>query len=549
MNKIKQRKILYIIFFATIFSILLCHSFTYLDPDFGWHLKIGQETIQEKSVPTIEKHVTILRGASWVDHEWLLNAAVYWFYDKLGYIPLSIFFAALALIFFILTIILARDNLAKGSDSTIFIILFVLLGLPGILGHLGVRLQEIGFLCFVLILLMIRNYENQRNWKILMLFPPFFILWANMHGSFLVGLFILLLWLGVMVLRKIFEHRKFVNFRTETFFVLPAAFSRRQIWTFALFVLLSFAATLLTPYGLKLHYFLADYWRNPAFSSQIQEWLSPFQFPFRYWQIFYISFFLGALFFFFFYRIITEISASNKIKLNFWYLLLSLIFIVLTLKSRRNFPFFFAVSLPIMVGFFSGIFDFNLDYIHKVFLTFPRFVKNSPVVIILLVLTLTILRTNFNSNPFQNYCSEYPCQALDYIKSKPEYKNLKIFNSYQWGGYLLWTWPEKEIFVDGRYPQHSLGSRSLIEEYADFFDSDKGLEKFSQYDIQLVLASRNNINYSSNWLEKIIFRIKQKDIDKMNISNSLLFLQQSDKYSLVYADEVADIYVLKNIER
>ena len=26
----------------------------------------------------------------------------------------------------------------------------------------------------------------------------------------------------------------------------------------------------------------------------------------------------------------------------------------------------------------------------------------------------------------------------------------RLFNAYDWGGYLLWAWPEEPVFVDGR---------------------------------------------------------------------------------------------------
>ena len=61
-----------------LFLAMLFHnSFSYLDPDFGWHYQVGQEIWQEKQVPLVENHIFPIAGKSWVDHEWLANLFIY----------------------------------------------------------------------------------------------------------------------------------------------------------------------------------------------------------------------------------------------------------------------------------------------------------------------------------------------------------------------------------------------------------------------------------------------------------------------------------------
>ena len=102
LKKISSLPIFWILFYLLLFSFLLCNSFSYLDPDLGWHLKVGEEIIQEKSVPSLEHYDYTLVGKKWVDHEWLLNIATFAVYDNFGYITLNIIFALLIIIILII---------------------------------------------------------------------------------------------------------------------------------------------------------------------------------------------------------------------------------------------------------------------------------------------------------------------------------------------------------------------------------------------------------------------------------------------------------------
>ncbi|PJA10525.1 hypothetical protein COX68_00270, partial [Candidatus Falkowbacteria bacterium CG_4_10_14_0_2_um_filter_41_15] len=83
---LKFKTIIWALFYILIFALLLKHSYAYLDPDFGWHLKTGQEIITTGQVPSINYVNYTLLGESWVDHEWLANAAVYWIFTNWGYL-------------------------------------------------------------------------------------------------------------------------------------------------------------------------------------------------------------------------------------------------------------------------------------------------------------------------------------------------------------------------------------------------------------------------------------------------------------------------------
>jgi hypothetical protein len=59
--------------------------------------------------------------------------------------------------------------------------------------------------------------------------------------------------------------------------------------------------------------------------------------------------------------------------------------------------------------------------------------------------TASVLPENVN---LQHFRETYPMGAVAYLEEKsPEGR---LFNSYNWGGYLLWTLPDYPVFIDGR---------------------------------------------------------------------------------------------------
>ena len=95
------KKILWILFYIFIFFFLLNNSFSYLDSDLGWHLKVGESIMYEQSVPHINYYNYTLQNTKWVDHEWLMDVIVFWMYQNLGYLWVNIFFALIVLILLI----------------------------------------------------------------------------------------------------------------------------------------------------------------------------------------------------------------------------------------------------------------------------------------------------------------------------------------------------------------------------------------------------------------------------------------------------------------
>jgi len=523
--------ILWIFFYFFIFTLLLKGSFGYLDPDLGWHLKAGEEIVKTGFVPDVNHYNYTFTGA-WVDHEWLSNLLVYEIYSHWGYIALSVLFALLIVGVLIILNIWAQRACPGAAPG--FIIFFQLFGVLASSPHFGVRMQEIGLVFLTLILLIIYHYNKHKNWKLLLALVPIMYLWACLHGSFLIGFAIFFIWIGVKVLEKFLSRyykRDWLDFSN--------VLKWREIMIFSGPVLLAIIATLLTPYKLKLYSFLNGY-KDNFYVGHIQEWLSQFHYPFQYRQLIYLALVLLAVFFYIYY------SRGNKRywRLDLWTLSLTALFVFLSFKSHRHFPLMFVATFGFLIGVFSRLFEIrnreNDPEKEKSWLK-KNWLRWYLLVCLVLAALLQLVRTDFTSSPFSSFRRHYPVGAAEFLKERPQYDSIRLFNDYGWGGYLIWKLPDRRLFIDGRLPQVEYQGHSYLEEYLSFFQPETDiLKKLESYNIGLILIPFKDKEIRAKRWEQILFGLSDRDLAGHNYLRD--YLVGSDAWQPIYYDRTAIIY-------
>jgi hypothetical protein len=205
----------------------------------------------------------------------------------------------------------------------------------------------------------------------------------------------------------------------------------------------------------------------------------------------------------------------------------------------------FVVSFPFLIKFFSDFFDLKKA---TVFEKITKKIYPKLILIILFLIIIIIFQTNkinFISNPFLSFPHHYPQGAVEFLKNNPQYNNLNLFNPYGWGGYLLWTLPERKIFIDGRLPQYQFADHSFLEEYFEFFEKEKVEKKLNQYNIKLVLLEVKKEKFKFNWFEKYILGLNEKEIEKEK-DHLKEYLENSKEWQMIYKDNISAIYVREN---
>ncbi len=541
--KIQFHHIIWAVFYAFLFALILNHSFLYLDPDLGWHLKSGQETAQTGSVPHINTINYTLNGERWVDHEWLANLGMHYVYTHWGYIVLSLIFAAIALLIFILLHRWIKKEFVTQPNPWLLMLL-ELVGLLTIIPHLGIRVQEITALSLLLLFLILYYYgKNKKIWTLFWLLPLFY-LWANLHGGFIIGPVILFLFLWAKLLEGLLK-----RFRPFSWIDFSQALTVKQLGLVFIFSILATATTLLTPYKLELFSFLGSY-GNTFYLNHIMEWLPQWSFPYVYWQFGFIATLLVLLVLWLIY----VIKGRRGWKINIWQTGIIIALMIMAIKSRRHFPLLFIASFPWLFWFLTEFLDIKSGYFQlKQKLT--KYLLPTFIIIVLVLSTAnTLLATNFHSQPFQSFCEDkynpedgglrYPCAALKFIKQWKDYDNYRLLNNFGWGGFFIWTWQEKQLFIDGRLPQAPYQGRSLLEEYWDFQVEATIPAALEKHQIEMVFIGDSQNKVKLNWLEKNFMLLNEAELN--NTRNYLReYLEQSPEWKRIYNDAISIIYVKK----
>jgi len=400
-----------------VFGLFWGLAWVRLDPDFGWHLQAGNY-IRQHGIPSHDLFTYSAAGFHWIDHEWGNDALVSWLYGLGGYGLLMSVFAGL-------------------WTATLWVVgrrvgwPVLLAAAVALLPYAGVR-PTIWSLLGLASLLQLTASRSRRA---LVAIPLLFIIWANLHGGFVIGL----AYLAYLAIRQ-----------------------RSRFWLGLL--ALSAAATLINPYAWQLYSEIGRTLFDRSLHNQINEWRPLFILPpsWAYCVLFLSGFWLLA-----------------RRKLANW-LSFSMLLLAATLAASRNLPLFVIASLSETDQRFQKM----RSLIPKQ-LEFPK--KLVLGLLIGLVSFELVYGLYVSYWPWQPRDANYPKTAVAYLQvhSCPGH----LFNDYNYGGYLIWQLPQTKVFIDGRMPswRGARGQKYLDIYYKILDDSHYRQAAFAQYNIRCVL--------------------------------------------------------------
>jgi hypothetical protein len=519
-----------ILLYGAIFTIFFGVAANSHDPDFGWHLLVGKEIVTTQSIPGPEHTLYPILGAHWIDHEWLSNALLYLTYSSGSYgdVWLYLFFAicgtaSLGLLEYITRKWFLEKNDRDSNSYIFFITLFHFVSLTLLLYFFGVRVQVLSWLFFLSLIFLFLSFLETRTKKILWFFPLIMLLWANIHGSFPLGL---AFYFGFFLIFTLFL-RSDLNEKTSLFFL----------------GIIGTVITLITPYTIDLwRLIFIEYTQSTYYQDHISEWLPAYSYPpfditlFIFLPLLFLTFFLfskkiSSLPFF-------KLYPSFVLPFFIGYALIAYLYI----ESRRHAPFFLFIT---------------------VFLIAPLWIRNisleqlsRPILLSLfsffLIMNITLGASEIMKAPNDPFLSanssKTPRQMVNFLQLHEEDLITKnTFNEYSWGGYLEWTLPGWRFFIDGRFPQMPLfqPATSYLEEYRLFFEDQDSLQNMlTKYDVGLViLKSQQERDWQKNEIPALwhYFHSEQK-IMALNESNDWFYAYFNKNWDILYSDEISIVY-------
>ena len=195
------------------------------DPDTYWHIALGRLILDQHTLPTSDPFSTTMRGAHWVDYEWLSQVVYTLAYRLGGWTAVAAVTAGAAAAAFAQ---LTRYLLERWQPVPTIIAVLAALSLTA--PHIVARPHVLALpLLVIWIGELIRAVDDGRppSWRLL----PVMALWANLHGSFIFGLAMT----GLI--------------GAEAIFRAPAVERARTGKAWIVFGALALAAACINPYG------------------------------------------------------------------------------------------------------------------------------------------------------------------------------------------------------------------------------------------------------------------------------------------------------------
>lgn len=444
------------------------------DPDFWWHLKTGQLIVQNHQIPAVDDFSFTANGKPWIAHEWLSEIILYGVY-KAGGIPLSILFSAIIVTAaFLLTLL--RSNEKKNIYALASALLLgVILSTP----VLWARPQNFTLLYASLFLIVLDRFEKHGNTRLLILLPVIMLLWVNQHGAYIIGLGLIGIYiLGNFIDRAVLVVRKQLEFKSII---------SKSLWILAIFFGICLLAVLANPNGVKMILYPFQTVGDDSMKAYNQEWVSP-NFHERTWIP--LAVMILALIWF---------AMKSKKPISTTNSLLCVVFAFLALFAVKQVALFAIAAIPILADLISDVIPFSES---------PGNLKKGVVPLaILSIAGIVFLGANslihINDKQSEFMDGFFPSGAMAFIQEEGIAGN--IFNSYNWGGYIIWNrYPQQRVYIDGRC---DLYGESFVNRYVDIYMGKPGWNKALKEDkIAYVLVEPSTylayaLKDSSEWTQ------------------------------------------------
>lgn len=281
------------------------------DGDTGWHIRTGDFILSTGTVPRHDFFSFSRPGESWFAWEWL-GDVVFSLLRRWGGLQAVAAFAAVVLC--LAAVCLLRWLLGRGAG--LWVALPVSLAVMSASSIHYLARPHIFSLLFATWTLWILDEDRRRHRPIVWTLIPLTALWANLHGGFICGV-------GTVGLLAA---------------VCAAARDRPGLRRYGTLAALCSAATLLNPYGWRLHQHIFVYLRSSWIMDNVQEFQSP-RIRSEGMQVFALLLVLGL------------VLVSRAFARRQWFDgVLVLAWAFASLRSARNVPLYALAAAPLIAA-------------------------------------------------------------------------------------------------------------------------------------------------------------------------------------------------------
>ena len=455
-----------------LFNILVIFSFlivSYLlsqkvfQNDTFYTIKVG-ESIFKHGID-MKDHFSFIPDLAYSYPHWLYDSFIYLLYSLGGF---RFIYYSTIILGFILLMTTYCCSLKLGNNKYVSYLMITFFSFF-LVGYFTARAQMFSYISFVIIIYSIEMLRKTKKKRYLLYLFLSSLLIANMHAA--VFPFIFILYLPFVVQDIIYLFAKKIKFNINSFFNFVVEKSELKITMISFFICL--LAGFLTPnFLVPFTYFIK------TASGISMEHISEHS-PININNYLYVYLLLFVLIFIF---LIKKVS----VKLRDLFLILGLF--IVAFSSIKNISLLIILSIFSICRFFSS---FNYDNIEP-FLWNKYFIS---ILILLFSISFVFTYSNYKKKSFIDKKS-YPVAASSFIIDNLDYKNIKLFNQYDYGSYLLFK--DIPVFIDSRADLYLKEFNKDCSVFEDYFDAKYNYSiYFNKYNITHLILRNNTSLYTT----------------------------------------------------
>jgi len=415
---------------ALLAAPTLLPKYSVVDNDIWLHLKVGDWIIEHSAVPYTGILSRTAADRPWMAYSWFYELLLSRFHSWFGLAGIGVYGLLLSLAVAYSTFWMVRRlsgtfwKASLLSTATCAAYLFSVFPRP----------VFFSMTLFTVTLTLLLEARRTGRLQLLYWLPPLFILWANVHIQFIYGIFTVGLFVGLAFLQECATRLEL----DKTSSLLRSPLPVRML---AVIFIACLVATCIGPYFFHLYSVVFNY----ATSKYPYTYVAEFQaLNFRNYTDFVQLLLTGLAFF----------ALGRRKQLDPFLLALLPIASIVGFRTQRDSWFICIPAAACIATSWGGAERERSETIWE---------KAGLVSAVTLLVFLYARVMGFNTpNLRLAVASVYPVEAINFLRDHPQPGPL--YNSYDWGDFIVWYMPEFPVAIDGRTDLYGdeLDTRSFL---------------------------------------------------------------------------------------
>ncbi len=490
-NKIK--KIFELDNIMYILSIILL-AYTFIDKsfenDFFFDAKTGESIL--KYGVDFKDHFSFIPNLKYLYHHWLYDVFINFIYSNFSYLGVFIFF----LLVFITFLLIYYSICKKITSSKLLSFIITVITIVCTKYAFQIRVQSITYILFLLELIYLEKiYKGNKKYLLLILINS--ILIVNLHMPLWILTIVLSLpFLAESLLCFVSEKNKKIKSLINKYINLEKPKDYKLIiYSFIILIV----SGIISPHGLNTYTFFIKVLTTNGYDVLRIGELNKIQLFDCYYELFLLVIFIIGIY----------IKKLN-VKLRDFLLLLGIF--IFSLMAIRNIAYFLFIAPLVLLRSYDGKFNLNIKFINKIISKINIKLLECFVIVCVIIMMFAGIKT-INLGSFDFYINnDYPVEEVKYIKENLDYKNIRLFNEFNFGSYLEFC--DIPVFIDSRaevFIKEFNGGKDIVSDYSNISKFEKHKEAFDKYNFDYALV------YNGNILDSIL---KNDNYEEVHRSNS-----------------------------